>query len=643
MTHKVSIAIIFSILIIFLSACNLVSLLQPTATMIPPTPTPLPPKELTICMAYEPQSLYPYGLTSQAARDVLQAIYDGPIDTINGQAQPVILETLPAFQDGSASLTPVSVQAGDTVVNIYGELVSLQAGTQVFPSGCSAPACALTWDGSAPLQLDQPSADFRLLPGLTWSDGQPLQASDSVYSFELAADADTPVSKARVNQTAEYSALDERTIHWVGKPGLVTDSLQEFFWMPLPQHAWGSYSAAQLLQVEESTRRPLGWGAYVLEEWQPGEYIRLKKNPSYFRAAEGLPKFDHVIFKFLPEADIKQISDGTCNLVASEALDLEMNQSDSFDESISDYEMRINPSDEIEFIAFGITPASYDDYYYPYGVDRPDVFGDINVRKAIALCIDRQQLLRKYGGDWLQTSDTYLVPGHALLDGLILNPYSFDPEQAKSDLDQAGWKDLDQDPTTPRSMALSNSRVPIGTKFEITLLTTDSPMRSAISQAVADDLAQCGIAVSVEQKSLQEMYQPAPDGIVFGRNFDIAILSMQIGAEPVCELFNSTEIPNAVNYWLGSTTGGANFLGFVNNAYDEACNTARAAGMDEKVYYANQQNALRILNEELPIIPLFHHPDMLLANKKICLPDHFQSMQAVMMSIEQLDPDAVCE
>jgi len=625
-----------------INACQGASTVSSVAE-ITPTISEEKERSLTICLAYEPQSLYPYGLTSQVARDVLQAIYDGPIDTIDGKAQPIILEKLPALQDGSASLTPVSVQAGDTVVNTYGELVSLQAGTQVFPSGCSTPACALTWDGSAPLQLDQPSADFRLLPGLTWSDGQPLLASDSVYSFELASDADTPVSKTRVNQTAEYSALDERTVHWVGKLGLVTDSLQEFFWMPLPQHAWGSYSAAQLLEAEESTRRPLGWGAYVLEEWQPGEYMRLKKNPGYFRAAEGLPKFDHVIFKFLPDANINQITEGTCDIVSNEVLDLGMIQSDSFNENTSDYDLRLDHSAEIEFLAFGITPASYDDYYYPYGVDRPDIFGDVNVRKAFALCINRQRILEEFGGGLLKATDIYLVPDHALLDGLTLNSYSYDPEQAKTILDQAGWKDLDQDPTTPRSMALSNSRVPIGTKFEIALLTSDSPMRSAISQAIADDLAQCGIEVSVEQKSLREMYQPAPDGIVFGRNFDTAILSMRIGNEPTCELFNSTEIPNAANYWLGSTTGGANFFGFVSNAYDEACNAARAAGMDEEVYRANHQTALHILNEELPIIPLFHHPDMLLANKKICLPDQYQSMQTVMMSIEQLDPDAVCE
>ncbi|HUV16110.1 MAG TPA: ABC transporter substrate-binding protein, partial [Pelolinea sp.] len=186
-------------------ACQIFNPVPPTPTPFPPTPTPLPPKELNICLGYEPESLYPYAAASQAARNVMQAIYDGPIDTVNDQPVAVILEKLPNFTDGSARFTPVGVNPGDTVVNSAGYLVSLQAGVEVFPSGCSSPSCVITYDGASPLQLDQITAVFKLKPGLKWADGQPLTAADSVYSFLVASDPLTPVSKQTVDQTASYA------------------------------------------------------------------------------------------------------------------------------------------------------------------------------------------------------------------------------------------------------------------------------------------------------------------------------------------------------------------------------------------------------------------------------------------------------
>jgi peptide/nickel transport system substrate-binding protein len=178
-------------LTILLAACQNTPSVIPAATTAVPatesTPVSDANRTLTICLGYEPESFYLYAATSQAARDVLQAIYDGPFDTIDGKTVPVILTALP-----TVSTTPVSVQAGEQVVDTQGKVVKLQKNTQVFPSGCHEAACAITWDGSSALQLDQPSATFQLKEAITWSDGQPLTAEDSVYSFQLASDPAPP-------------------------------------------------------------------------------------------------------------------------------------------------------------------------------------------------------------------------------------------------------------------------------------------------------------------------------------------------------------------------------------------------------------------------------------------------------------------
>jgi peptide/nickel transport system substrate-binding protein len=178
-------------------------------------------------------------------------------------------------------------------------MVSLQPGDQVFPSGCTSLTCAITWNGTSPLIMDSINALFTLKSDLKWSDGQKLVASDSIFSFKIASDPETPGNKIAIDQTATYLATDDLAVQWTSKPGLVTDAYDKYFWTPLPEHVWGKFSASELLTSEEVNYKPLGWGAYEIEEWTNGHSIRLVKNPYYYRSNEGLPYFETLIFKFI--------------------------------------------------------------------------------------------------------------------------------------------------------------------------------------------------------------------------------------------------------------------------------------------------------------------------------------------------------
>ena len=76
----------------------------PTATA-----TAVPPKTLVVCVGEEPLSLYMYENSSRAMWSILEAIYDGPIDTVNYLPEPVILEDLPTLENNGVTLSSVSV------------------------------------------------------------------------------------------------------------------------------------------------------------------------------------------------------------------------------------------------------------------------------------------------------------------------------------------------------------------------------------------------------------------------------------------------------------------------------------------------------------------------------------------------------
>ncbi|HMD82916.1 MAG TPA: hypothetical protein VKE92_16475, partial [Anaerolineales bacterium] len=93
-------------------------------------------RSLTVCLGEEPNTLYPYGSLNSAARSVLSAIYDGPMDVVQYGYEPIILEKIPTMDDGDAQVSPVIVQAGDQVVDSSGNLAILNAGVEIRPSGC---------------------------------------------------------------------------------------------------------------------------------------------------------------------------------------------------------------------------------------------------------------------------------------------------------------------------------------------------------------------------------------------------------------------------------------------------------------------------------------------------------------------------
>ncbi len=68
-----------------------------------------------------------------AARSVLAAIYDGPIDTNSYGYQAVILQRIPSIKNGDAQLFAKSFYVGDEVVDASGTPVTLAVGMKIRP------------------------------------------------------------------------------------------------------------------------------------------------------------------------------------------------------------------------------------------------------------------------------------------------------------------------------------------------------------------------------------------------------------------------------------------------------------------------------------------------------------------------------
>ena len=573
----------------------------PTATL-PPLPTPTPAsRSLTICLGDEPNTLYPYGNLNSAARSVLSAIYDGPMDIVEYGYNPVILDTIPSIEERDAQIAPVTMNAGDQVVDSDGNLVNLTAGVKIHPSGCRSDDCVVTYDGSSNIQMDQMVVTFTLIDGLMWSDGEPLTADDSVFSFDIASDDDTPASKFLIDRTQSYESADEQTLQWWGVPGFIDPEYYTNFWTPLPKHAWEEFSAAELLQVETSSRLPLGWGAYIIKEWKAGESLHLIKNLNYHRAASGLPKFDELNFLIVTDtnAAITALADGTCDVLdPSVRLDGQVGLLQQM--QLEDQAKLLTAQTGImEWLGIGIIPASYDDGYSTTAQkDRPDIFGDARTRQAIALCLDRQKVVDTVLFGLSQVPDTYLPPDHPLHNGNV-QTYSFNPISGNQILQQVGWVDHDKDPSTPRQ-AFGVTNVPNGMPLVLDYVTSSATQRRQVVEIFTQSLAQCGIGLNPIYDTAVDLYAQGPDGPLFGRRFDLAEYAIGVNSlEPQCGWFTTSQIPTAQNNWVGT-----NISGYKNPEFDSACQQALQSLPDEPEY-AMHQEAQATFASDLPSIPLY--------------------------------------
>jgi peptide/nickel transport system substrate-binding protein len=557
---------------------------------------------LIICMGQEPSSLYLYGGRTTVARNIQEAIYDGPYDYRSFTYQPVILEKLPHLDDGDAFLETVTVSEGDLVVDEENIPLVLEPGVSIRPSGCLTSNCFEEYMGGS-IEMDQMVVTFTLLPGLNWSDGTPLKASDSVYSFTIASNPGTPTSKFITNRTATYLALNDQSLVWKGRPGFLDSTYYLNFFDPLPEHVLGQYSPLELLQVDVSTRYPIGWGPYVIEQWIPGDSITMRKNPHYFRAIEGLPHFDKLVYRFIgtnPNENIAALLTGECDVLDQTTL-----LDDYFEvlvelQTADQLEAIFMPSNFFEHIDLGLHPVSYDDGYSMAAGDRPDFFGDVRIRQAIAMCLDRQTVVDSIFYGRTNVLRSYLHEKHLLFNHTAIQ-YDYDPEAGKALLGEVGWVDEDGDGIRE---AHNIPGIRDSTPLSIRYWTTLEPQREQVSKIFEQNLSDCGIEISLLFFSFDEFFNYSMDGPVAGRDFDLVQFAYGTAVEPICEKWLSDKIPGDTGLivadvpWMFEVLGNSsspqrqafiewdiwNHSGYANPEFDAVCERALKSLPTEEAY-----------------------------------------------------------
>lgn len=577
---------------LFLRVTEVVTRIVEEPVEATPTAPSSPSKELVVCQAAEPDSLYMFGSNMLDGRNVRHALYEPLYTNLSYDYQAVGLEKLPSLADGDARLQPVEVQTGDTVVDAAGNVVTLQSGVSVIDSEGETVTFSDT-----PLIMMQMAVDFTFKP-LIWSDGTAVSADDSVFSFEINAETENPFGGQVLNEalqarTAVYEVTGDLSVRWTGLPGYLDQTYFLNVWQPLPRHQLGEMTAAELLEAEETMRRPLSTGPFVVTDWIPGDSIRVERNPYYYRSSEGLPYLDAVTFRFVPDSNQIQANliSGQCDIGTQSGIDAGAAPFLLEAEANGLLTPHFQSGTVFEHIDFGIN--SYGDYGDDNG--RPDWFEDVRVRQAMMLCTNRQRIVDEVLYGVAEVAHAYVSSAHPLFsDDLTIWPY--DPVAGNALLNEVGFIDRNGDGIRETAD---------GTPFSIQYISTSgAEMRPQIGALFVENMADCGIAVTDSYLPASEYFADGPDGPAFGRRFDLAEFAWLTSSSPPCNLWLSENITGPESEGFGGW-GNFNNTGWSHPEFDEQCQQALTALPGTPEYAIAHQNALRIFTEELPVIPLF--------------------------------------
>lgn len=560
---KRKLVLMLLLLSLILAACNkepVVTETEVVSTATPTfaptlTPTTVPPKVLNVCMAQEPQGLYRYDGFNNLAKQSLYAVLYPDFFSVDPQTQsPIFFESIPTPENGGIEVLDTQVKVGMPVQNAKGQVVYLSEGELIEYSLIETADNHVSWNHDQDYHMNQIKVTYRLRPGLLWSDGTPLTANDFVFSYHLAERAELGHDKWALDRTQSLVAQDELTLVWTGVPGFVPKALEPVFWKPMPEQALSGLSQEDLLTSDLTVRAPLSWGAYRLVGWDAGSQIQLEANPNYIGAG-AVTGFDQVNFVIEPNlaTAFEMLGSGSCDIL-DPTYQLEGLEKVELEAISAEADLVAENFYQIQHLVFGIQPASYDQGYNAWTATRQNILGNTATRLVMNACVNASEIFSTY-------MQNHLPQDTVMIDTMLMQTNT----DVDADLAAIGWVYPDSANSGVR-VAQSVPNVLDGTEFRLNLLSGQSRMDQEIAQMIKDALAQCGIAVDPQSLPVEQLYQAGPEGMLFGRNFDLALVSWRLNDAYDCQLYTSDQIPSSINSWVGT-----NLAGYSDAEFDRQC------------------------------------------------------------------------
>jgi len=315
----------------------------------------------------------------------------------------------------------------------------------------------LTDTGLASLDVDQENnkATVKIREGVKWSDGEPFTIDDVILPYLIIGNKDYTGVRydsefQNIIGAEEYHAGTADTISGLKR---IDDYTLEISFKKLspaifysgdglwtyaaPAHQIGDIPVGELVESDAVRKNPVTLGAFKIDKIVPGESVSYVRNENYWK---GVPNLDGVVVKVVPSSSISvAIGSGDYDIV-KDFNATKMPEIENYDN------ISILGRQELFYSYLGFKIGKFDTEKGRVVTDMEgSKMGDVKLRQAMGYALDVEEVSEVFYNNLRERANSLIPPVfEAFYDG-DLKGYTYDPEKAKALLDEAGYKDVDND------------------------------------------------------------------------------------------------------------------------------------------------------------------------------------------------------
>ena len=376
----------------------------------------------------------------------------------------------------SDTLDPAHTTAGisfQVFTNIYDTLIAYNM--DLGYEGILAESWEISEDGL--------EYTFKLREGILFHDGTDFNAEAVKFNYDRLMDPETNAPAAGwVTALTTTEVVDPYTVKLIlSEPfsPLLGNLCLAYFGIASP-------TAIEKFGDEDYGRNPVGTGPWKFQEWIAGEQITLVPNDGYQNfhthvTNKGRPYADELVFRNIAE-DATQIAAFETGEVT--VIPLPPREVVRFEEDDQYQVFTPERATNIWFLEWSMEkPTAESDQVY-----KAPFFDDIRVRQAVAYAVNAEEIIQSVFQNLAVRNYGLLPTGHFAYNPDIADfGFTFDQEQAKTLLDEAGWVEGED-----------GIREKDGTKLAPLLWTWNAGNNERTVQVLQNQLSAVGFDVKIE-------------------------------------------------------------------------------------------------------------------------------------------------
>jgi peptide/nickel transport system substrate-binding protein len=330
------------------------------------------------------------------------------------------------------------------------------------------PGLATEWQ----LADDGLTLTLKIRQGVKFADGSPLTVDDVKWSLDRSRNPDNGIWAFILESvdSVETQGADTVILHLKHADPTLIPGLATFSTAILPQKLFeATAGTTDEEKAKAFAEHPIGTGPFVLDSWERGTEMVLKRNPHYWQMGEDgqpLPYLDEVRFPVIPDDATRILKLQAGEVHGAELIPYARVAELKADPALS---MELFPSTKVQFLTLNVRPTLTD--------GTPNPLANEKVRQALNYAIDKAALIKIVTFDVGQPTVSYM----SSTTPLVLNngpAYPFDAAKAKALLAEAGFGD--------------------GVKLS-TIALAGSADETAITTTIQQMWAQVGVNLEIEQ------------------------------------------------------------------------------------------------------------------------------------------------